>query len=144
MKDEFIQACELNSDEFTAVCKALRLPRRVDRKRITVETVARLLSYIDNIIEYYLQLKDDDNSIRFPIIYIPCAEAWAEDICIEYVAYKLEAKFDANRRNQIQNQGINTTGIPVEGQDREVKKNGEEQQDQLLKHLKNLIVMSVI
>lgn len=119
MKPEFKQACALDSEEFGTISKALRLPRKVGGKQIIQETVSRLLSYIDNIIEYYLQLGHDDNTIRYPIIYIPCAEAWAEDICIEYVAYKLEAKFDANRRNKIEKElqsEINTTKIPVEEQ----------------------------
>lgn len=107
MKEEFVAACNNTTNGFNAIIQALQLPRGINPSEVT-----RLLSFIDNIIEYYLQL-DKQETIRYPIIYIPCAKEWAEDVCIEYVAYKIESAFDANRLRQIKadlQKEIDTTG----------------------------------
>ena len=92
---EFTQITDNQSERFKALTSALQLPRGVDKTQVT-----RLLSFIDGIIDYYLQL-DKQGKIRYPIIYIPCAEGWAEDVCIQYVYYKIESAFDSSRMQQL-------------------------------------------
>ena len=115
--DEFKTVCNNTTRQFDAIINALQLPRRIDKA-----DVKRLLSFIDSIIDYYLQL-DKQQYIRYPIIYIPCAKDWAEEVCIEYVSYKIESIFDAERMNQIKahlQTEINVTnrGLDEAGQQR--------------------------
>ena len=91
MMKEGLKAVCRNITEDNAIVQALQLPKRVNPSEVT-----RLLSYIDSIIEYYLQL-DKKETIRYPIIYIPCAKDWAEEVCLEYVSYKIESTFDIER-----------------------------------------------
>lgn len=95
MKEEFKTACNNTTEHFNAILNALQLPRNVKQTE-----AIHLLSYVDNIIDYYLQLGSQD-AMRYPIIYIPCAKDWAEKVCIEYVLYKMESSFDSDRRNQL-------------------------------------------
>lgn len=91
MKKEFKAVCNNTTECFNAIIHALQLPRQVDPSSVKI-----LLSYIDSIIDYYLRLEKQE-TIRYPIIYIPCAKDWAEEVCIEYVYYKIESIFDVER-----------------------------------------------
>lgn len=95
MKEEFKAACNNNTEYFNAIIHALQLPRRVNKQEVT-----RLLSYIDSIIDYYLQLDKQENAC-YPIIFIPCSKRWAEEVCIEYVTYKIETSSDSKRMTQL-------------------------------------------
>lgn len=97
MKEEFKTVCTNTTERFNTILNALQLPRNVENTE-----VIRFLSYVDNIIDYYLQLGRQD-STRYPIIYIPCAKDWAEKVCIEYVLYKMESGFDSDRREKLYN-----------------------------------------
>ena len=95
MKEEFVAACNNTTNGFNAIIQALQLPRGINPSEVT-----RLLSFIDNIIDYYLQLNKQE-TIRYPIIYIPCAKDWAEEVSIEYVYYKMVSTFDVERINTL-------------------------------------------
>jgi hypothetical protein len=91
MTDEFRNICNNESDLFNVLVEKLELPRRINKKE-----TKRLLSFVDNVVDYYLQLPAQEG-IRYPIIYIPCAKDWAEEVCIEYLMYKIEIRYDAQR-----------------------------------------------
>lgn len=117
LTSEFKNVCDNTTNQFDAIVKALQLSRRIDKTE-----VKRLLSFIDSVIDHYLQL-DNPRQIRYPIILIPCAKDWAEEVCIEYVSYKIESIFDAERMYQIKAQlqtEINVTnrGLDEAGQQR--------------------------
>ena len=95
LTDEFKTACNNTTKQFDAIIDALQLSRN-----IRPSEVRRILSFIDNVIDYYVKLEKVQN-IRYPIVYIPCAKDWAEEVCIEYVLYKIEASFDADRMYDI-------------------------------------------
>ena len=86
--NQFKDICNNTAARFQAIVNALKLPRHVDQSQ-----VKRLLSFIESVIDYYIA-KDSQQDIRYPIVYIPCAKDWAEEVCIEYVAYKIESMFD--------------------------------------------------
>lgn len=96
MTEELKRTCNKDTKLFNAIINALQLPRGVDHT-----AAKRLLSFVDNIIDYYLDL-DPQQGVRYPIVYIPCTKEWAEEICIEYVSYKIESIFDSNRMLQLQ------------------------------------------
>lgn len=107
MTEQFKQVCNNNSDEFNAIVNALNLPRNVRR-----DNVLRFLSFVDSIIDYYLLKIPEHGVIRYPIVFIPCAKTWAERICLEYVAYKIQATFDGGRRKQLQGEFENPIVVP--------------------------------
>ena len=121
LTNEFKNACCNTTDRFDALVNALQLPRRVSRSE-----VRHLLSFIDSVIDYYLTT-DHQLCIRFPIVFIPCVKDWAEEVCIEYVAYKTESAFDADRMLQVDavlKTDINATnrGLDAAGQGRYLRK----------------------
>ena len=95
MTDEFKNICNNESDLFNAIVETLELPRRVNK-----DETKRLLSFVDNVVDYYLQLPAPEG-IRYPIIYIPCAKDWAEEVCAEFLMYKIELTYDKNRMDQL-------------------------------------------
>lgn len=95
MKEEFKTVCNNTTQHFNAIIQALQLPRRVNLLEVT-----RLLSFIDSIIDYYIQLGKKETT-RYPIIYIPCAKDWVEEVCLEFVMYKIESFFDSERMQQL-------------------------------------------
>lgn len=108
LKEEFKAACNNTTGCFNAIIQALQLPRRVVSSEVT-----RLLSYIDSVIDYYLKL-DKQKNVRYPIIYIPCAKDWAEEVCLEYVLYKIEMTYDQDRLGHLSNElgrPIDSTGL---------------------------------
>lgn len=108
LKEEFKAACNNTTGCFNAIIQALQLPRRVVSSEVT-----RLLSYIDSVIDYYLKLDKQEN-VRYPIIYIPCSKKWAEEVCIEYVTYKIEMTYDKARLGHLKNElkrPIDSTGL---------------------------------
>ena len=119
LTEEFKNVCNNTSEQFNAIVNALHLPRCVKESE-----VKRVLSFVDNVIDYYLNLQRQPG-IRFPIIYIPCAKEWAEEVCVEYVIYKLETLFDINRVNKLRsqlNQPWNVTGLTTRQRKQENEK----------------------
>ena len=98
MTEEFKNVCNNASEQFNAIVKALNPHRKVDE-----HDVRRLLSFVDSIIDYYLN-SEKQAIIRYPIIYIPCAKEWAEEVCVEYLIYKMETLYDINKVNELRNQ----------------------------------------
>lgn len=96
--DEFEKVCNNTTTQFDAIVNAIHLSKGFDRSK-----VRRLLSFIDNVIDYYIS-SAPQQGIRYPIVFIPCAKDWAEDVCIEYVAYKLEILFDSDRIEELKKQ----------------------------------------
>ena len=47
-----------------------------------------LLCLINDIIVYYTN-RSEDGTLRFPLLYIPASEPWAQQVCVEFVTLKL-------------------------------------------------------
>ena len=101
MKQEFKNECNHSTRGFNAILNALELPRRVD-----VSSVRRLLSFLDSVFDFYL-IKEREQGIRYPILFVPCAKEWAEVVSIEYLMYKFESIYDSNRMRQLRNEFSN-------------------------------------
>lgn len=104
--NEFKKVCENTTPQFDAIVNAIHLPKKVDTSKVT-----RLLSYIDTIIDYYIKSVPQQGIRRYPIVFIPCAKDWAEEVCIEYVAYKLEILFDSDRINELKEQLVDRVWV---------------------------------
>lgn len=55
------------------------------------------LCMINDVMNYYISRIDDE--VRYPLLYIPASEVWAQEICIEFVTLKLSLLY--NRLIQI-------------------------------------------
>lgn len=51
------------------------------------------LCMINDIMEYYMNRKDDE--VRYPLLYIPASEIWAQEICIEFITLKLALLYNS-------------------------------------------------
>lgn len=54
-----------------------------------------LLCLINDIIVYYTN-RPEDGTLRFPLLYIPASEPWAQQVCIEFVTLKLALLYYKN------------------------------------------------
>lgn len=88
MTEEFKNVCNNKSETFIALADAIALPRNVKK-----EQVLRFLSFINSVIDFYLE-KPTDDEVRYPIIYIPASENWAKEVCIKFIILKMSLSRD--------------------------------------------------
>lgn len=91
--NEFIKATTFNSGAFEKVFDLIQNPFK--------ESGRRLLGLVDTIIEYYIK-RADISTPRFPIVYFPSCENWAQELCEEYVALKFSFLFGTMRQKDFQ------------------------------------------
>lgn len=106
MTEEFKQCCSCNTPQFNAIFNALNISQRADKLVVDEVAIMRLLSFVNNILDYYLSLESESDDIRYPIILIPCAQGlptnWVETVCAEFILYKIVATFDPGIMSRIQ------------------------------------------
>ncbi len=90
MTEEFKNVCNNESKTFIALVDAIVLPKGIDK-----EQVVRFLSFINSVVDYYLE-KPIEDEVRYPIIYIPASETWAKEVCIKFLILKMSLSYDKN------------------------------------------------
>lgn len=56
------------------------------------EDARRFLCMINDVMNYYMSKTDEE--VRYPLLYIPASEPWAQEVCIEFAVLKLSLLYN--------------------------------------------------
>ena len=76
------------------------------------ESARRFLTVMNNIVDYYMNRKSDENEICYPIIYIPHAPEWAKEVWLNFLIIK-NALYYNNDCRQLLRDLISPNHIPI-------------------------------
>lgn len=85
----FINHYNKNNSDVNLIIDVMCHPKKEDARMF--------LCMINDVMNYYISRIDDE--VRYPLLYIPASEVWAQEICIEFVTLKLSLLY--NRLIQI-------------------------------------------
>lgn len=88
MDPQFMTRYDRNSSDLDLIIDLMCHPRKGDARKF--------LCMIDDIMNYYMARTDDQ--VRYPLLYIPTSEPWAQEMCLEYVTLRLALLY--NRQTQ--------------------------------------------
>lgn len=77
--ESFINMIDLSDPDLDLVIELMRHPHKDDARK--------LLHMINSVMNHYMTRQDDE--VRYPIVYIPASEPWAQEVCIEFITLKL-------------------------------------------------------
>lgn len=65
------------------------------------ESARKFLVLMNDIIDYYLLLGREENTIRYPIIYLPNTPDWGRKVLLEFLVIKLALYYNEDTRNTL-------------------------------------------
>lgn len=79
VSESFINMIDISDPDLDLVIKLMRHPNKDD--------ACKLLHMINSVMNHYMTRQEDE--VRYPIVYIPTSEPWAQEVCIEFITLKL-------------------------------------------------------
>lgn len=73
------------------------------------EDTRMFLCMINDVMNYYMSRSDDE--VRYPLLYIPASESWAQEICVEFVALKLSLLYNRLIQNKMRKEMSGRAGM---------------------------------
>lgn len=89
------------NDDLNLIIDAMCHPKKREAKLF--------LCFIDDIMNYYMD-RSYNNEVRYPILYIPMSELWAQEVCIEYITLKISLLYNNITQNNLEKE-FNKRGI---------------------------------
>jgi len=81
----FINHYNIGNSDLVLIISIMRHPKAEDARRF--------LCMINDVMDYYMSTTDEE--VRYPLLYIPASEPWAQEVCIEFVALKLSLLYNS-------------------------------------------------
>lgn len=113
LNENFVTRFEKESTDVSSIMTIMRHPKR--------QKAEKLLRFIDDILTYYMSRSDA--GVRYPIVYIPASEPWAQDVCIEYITLKMALLYSRANLDRISQKLKEVVNYPADftAQDRKYK-----------------------
>ena len=96
MKKSF---AELINEESTVVDSIVSIMAHTKK-----DDAKRLLTLVNTIVDYYMNIPAGDNKIKYPIIYLPQAPSWAREVLLEFLILKLSLCYNEDLRHILSSQ----------------------------------------
>lgn len=87
----FKEHCEYHDPDLDLLIDAMLHPQK--------ESAKRFLSMINDVMNYYMCRTDEE--VRYPLLYIPASETWAQEVCIEFITLKLSLLYNNFVQNRL-------------------------------------------
>lgn len=98
-KTHFNNLLNADNSDLDLIIELMRHPKR--------KAGRKLLGLINDIMGYYMQRTDIDTIVRYPILYVPASEAWAQEVCVEFITLKLALLYNDLIREKLKQETRN-------------------------------------
>lgn len=85
ISQSFVNHYNLDNSDLNLIINIMCHPKKEDARRF--------LCVINDAMDYYMSRTDDE--VRYPLLYIPASEHWAQEVCIEFVTLKLSLLYNS-------------------------------------------------
>lgn len=80
------------------------------------------LCFIDDIMNYYMN-RLYNNDVRYPLLYIPMTELWAQEVCIEFITLKISLLYNNITQINLEKEfSKNEITLPIDCSSKKYKK----------------------